>query len=190
MNCNKGFCHEVFSLCCKYDAIHIWHGLIPTHDPVRRIRINPFNRIKKVVTVKKLSNDLDKGRTRHCPFSRAYLANPFHYQKKYKLVDIFQKLDAFQERNAQAKFIRALLHRSAFPKLCNFCKRDFPDLLKHQIFDCTGTLMLRQKLLAYLDLYNLPSCMRPKTTTDFINISRKNRLWRKCFIEFLQDVSF
>ena len=110
-----------------------------------------------MVSVKNLSNDLDKGRTRHCQCSKVYLINPFHYQKKYQLVDIFKKLDAFHERNAQSKFIRALLHCSTFPKLCNFCREDFSDLLKHQMFDCTGTLTLRKKLEAYLDLYDLPA---------------------------------
>ena len=190
LDCNKGFCHEVFTMCCKYDAAHIWHGLIPVDNPVSRARINPLNRIKQIVSVKNLSNDLDKGRTRQCPFSKVYLVNPFNYQKKYHLVDVFKKLDAFHVRPAQGVFIRALLHCGNFPKPCNFCGRDFSDLLDHKVFHCPATLRHRQKLTAYLDLYNFPICLRPKSATDYINLSREHKLLRKCFTEFLQDVSF
>ena len=137
-----------------------------------------------------MSNDLEKSRKRQCPFSKVYLSNPFYYQKKYNLVDVFQKLDAFHERNAQPKFIRALLHCGTFLRLCNFCKCEFSDLLDHQIFHCFATASYREKLNAYLKLYNLPTHLRPSSTTDYFNISRDNKLWRKSFIQSLYDVDF
>ena len=186
--CNKGFAHEVFSLCCKYDAIHIWHGVLNGPNPLRRI--NPFRRIKQIVSTKNLLVDLTKGRTRTCPFTQAYLANPFCYQKKYQLVDVFRNLDSFHARNAQAKFIRALLHCGRFPKICNFCNNAFSDLLDHQLFRCNALGSFRDKLAAYLVLYNLPEDRQPKSSIDYIAISRKSKLWRKCFTNFLKDVDF
>ena len=188
LSCNRGFSHEVFTLCCKYNAVQIWHGALNSPNPLKRV--NPLRRIKQIVTSKILSSDLIKGRTRSCPFTHAYLANPFCYQKKYQLIDVFRKFDAFHTRNAQAKFIRALLHCGTFPKTCVFCKNEFSDLLEHQLFRCHALGRPRDKLTAYLALYNLPDYRRPTSTNDYITLSRANNLWRICFTTFLKDVDF
>ena len=188
MSCDKSFCSEVFSLCCKYDAIQIWHGVLTARNPLRKI--NPFRQIKQIVLAKNLSNDLSKARTRHCPFSKLYLTNPFHYQKNYHLVDIFLSLNLFHTRNARVKFIRGLLYGSAFAQTCNFCKREISDLLDHLIFHCSAISALREKLKASLTFYNLPDKLQPTSTSDYFDISRENKLWRKCFTDFLIDVDF
>ena len=187
-DCNKRFSHEAFTLFCKYNAIQIWHGVLNGPNPLRRI--NPFRQIKQIVSLKRLSADLTKGRTRLCPFTHAYLTNPFHYQKKYQLVDVFRKLDAFHTKSAQAKFIRALLHYGTFPRTCNFCNNEFSDLLDHQLFRCQALGRLRDKLTALLALYNLPDDRQPTSTNEYIALSLQNKLWRKCFTTFLRDVDF
>ena len=188
LSCNKGFCSEVFSLCCKYGAIQIWHGTLKARNPLRRI--NPFRGIKQLVLVKNLADDLSKGRTRRCPFSKLYLTNPFHYQKNYHLVDIFLSLNVFQYRIARVRFIRGLLYCSAFPKTCSFCERECRDLLGHLIFHCSAIEGLREKLKASLKFYNFPDDLQPTSISDYFEFSRKNKLWRNCFTNFLIDFDF
>ena len=185
---NRGFCHEVFTLCCKYNAIRIWHGELLAPNPLRRT--NPLRMIKRIVSSKSLSDDLAGGRTRTSPFSAVYLSNPFRYQKRYQLVDVFLELGAFHTRKAQAKFVRALLYGGAFRVKCSSCNGEFTDLLGHKLFRCHATARLRQRLKAKLNLYNLPSGMRFSSAADYFEISRANRLWRKCFTSFLVDADF
>ena len=138
---------------------------------------------------KNLSDDLARGRTRSSPFSIVYLADPFRYQKRYQLVDVFHELDAFYARRAQAKFVRALLYGGAFRARCN-CNGEFSDLLDHKLFRCNVTIRLRDRLKANLDLYNLPRGTRLSSAVDYFEISRRSRLWRKCFASFLVDAEF
>ena len=65
----KGFLHEVFNLCCKYNAIDIWHGR-------SRPKINPMRWIKKIVTNFNMSKDLSVGRKIECSFSAQFLRKP------------------------------------------------------------------------------------------------------------------
>ena len=188
LDSSRSFCYEVFTNCCKYDAIRIWHGDLQARNPLQRL--NPFRMIKPIVSSKNLWDDLARGRTRSSPFSIVYLANPFRYQKRYQLVDVFLELDAFYTRRAQAKFIRALLYGGAFRTRCNFCDGEFSDLLDHKLFRCNGTARLRDRLKANLDLYNLPRGTCLSSAADYFEISRGSRLWRKCFTSFLVDVDF
>ena len=185
---NRGFCHEVFTLCCKYNAMRIWHGEFHAPNPLRRP--NPFRMIKRIVSSKSLFDDLARGRTRTSPFSAVYLSNPFRYQKRYQLVDVFLEIGAFHTRKAQAKFVRALLYGGAFRVKCGSCNAEFTNLLDHKLFRCHATARLRQRLKANLNLYNLPSDMRFSSAADYFEISRENRLWRKCFTSFLVDADF
>ena len=118
LDTRRSFCHEVFTLCCKYDAVRIWHGDLQARNPLQRL--NPFRMIKQIVSSKNLSDDLARGRTRSTLLSTVYLADSSRYQKRYQLVDVFHELDAFYTRRAQAKFVRALLYGGAFRARCNF----------------------------------------------------------------------
>ena len=61
----KGFVHEVFNLCCKYNAIDFWHGKIPQN-------IDPNHFIKNKVKNYYLKQELEIGRRKLCGFADVY----------------------------------------------------------------------------------------------------------------------
>ena len=66
------FIHEVFNLCCKYEAIDIWQGKLKGLS-------NPASYIKNKVVNFNLRKDLEVGRRRPYAFRDIYLSNIFRY---------------------------------------------------------------------------------------------------------------
>ena len=104
LHCSKGFAHEVFNICTKYNLMHLWHGIAPKGR--LNCRLNPLHYIKRVIISHNLRSDLEEGRTRNCSFSKIYLANPFLYQKKYQIVDPSHWLIAFLRVKAENILLR------------------------------------------------------------------------------------
>ena len=75
---NIGLGHQLFKICCKYNAINIWHETIPE-------KLNPLRNIKKIILTANLRNDLRLGRAHTCSYSTIFLSNPFVYQKNYHI---------------------------------------------------------------------------------------------------------
>ena len=76
LSSGKGFLHEVFNICCKYNAIDIWHG-------ISRPKVNPMRWIKKLVLDFNLSKDLSVGKKEtECSFSALFLTKPISLSKQ------------------------------------------------------------------------------------------------------------
>ena len=71
---NKGFAHEVFNICCKYNILQLWHGNAPD-------KVNPLHFIKRTIISKNLRTDLETGRTKACCFASIFLAILLHIKK-------------------------------------------------------------------------------------------------------------
>ena len=72
LSTKNGFIHEVFNLCCKYDAIEILHGKLKGLS-------NPASYIKNKVVNFNLRKDLEVGRRRPYAFRDIYLSNIVRY---------------------------------------------------------------------------------------------------------------
>ena len=106
---DKGF-GQVFNICCKYDAINIWHGIVPE-------KLNPLRSIKKIIITKNLRNDLEVGRPHTCSFATIFLSNPFAYQKNYHLVEPLTMLDYSSYPN-EPQIHKALSDPCSYQKAC------------------------------------------------------------------------
>ena len=104
---NKGFAHEVFNICCKYNILYLWHGNSANH-------INPLRAIKRIIISKNLREDLEKGRPKKCSFAKIFLHNPFAYQKNYHLPEPFCQPDLFETPNGRKRFVKGLLHPCSY----------------------------------------------------------------------------
>ena len=102
---SKGFIHEVFDLCCKYNLMELWHGNLEN--------MSGMSITRKVLT-HSLASDLKKGRIFPCLFSDIYLSNVFSYQKSYQLVHPFQTFDFFTGIDVRRCIIRLLLYPGSF----------------------------------------------------------------------------
>ena len=98
---HKGFGHQVFNICCKYNAINIWHGIVPE-------KLNPLHSIKKIIIAANLGNDLQIGRVHTCSFSTIFLSNPFIYQKNYHIPEPFDRTHYSSVPNDSPVLIKAL----------------------------------------------------------------------------------
>ena len=140
---DKGFGHQVFNICCKYNAITIWHGIVPE-------KLNPLHSIKKIIISKNLRNDLEVGRAHTCSYASIFLSNPFTYQKKYHIVEPFNKLDYSSYPN-ESQIHRALLDPCSYKKNCQHCGLQIEDLFTHFLTQCPeliGTRRISIKVIA------------------------------------------
>ena len=185
---NIGFSRTVFNICIKYNLMHIWHGLAPQGSLNRKL--NPLHYIKRVITTQNLRADLEDGRTRKSSFSENYLANPFIYQKKYQIVEPFGQANCFSSPDGRKRFIKALLHPCSYPENCSLCGEQTRDSCDHLLTTCQRVPNPRKKLHLKLTLYNYPANHLPLTKASLIQRSLTNRLWRKCFVDFLKEVDF
>ena len=188
LDCNRGFARDVFNICIKYDIMHIWHGLAPPGGLNRRI--NPLQYIKRIIISENLRRDLEDGRTRSCCFSKNFLVNPFCYQKSYQIVPPFSSANSFSSANGRRRFIKALLHPCTYLDHCPLCRVQTRDTCEHMLAVCPLIPDPREKLRLELLLYNYPTEYFPLSKSSLIEHSLTNRLWRKCFAEFLANVDF
>ena len=179
LSTKNGFIHEVFNLCCKYDAINIWNEKLEGQT-------KPSSYIKNKTVIFHLKKDLEIGRRRPCAFGDIYLSNVFSYQKSYHLVQPFLKKDFFLSASARCKVVKVLLYPRAFTRKCNFCSQEFHDVLSHQLFSCINLETYVRLLRSKLAFYNFP--MDKLTNKYFLGTVLGRKIWTKCFCEFLADI--
>ena len=199
MSFNKGFAHEVFNVCCKYNLINLWNGIaIPTGNLNPRIAasgiVNPLRRIKNIIITHNLQKDLNVGKNSSCSFASLFLNSPSAYQKKYHLVEPFCQSGCFASPSGRKHFIKALLHPCSFSENCARCGQKYKDKLNHYLTACPPIFEHRKELRLRLTLYNYPR-ESPRGGTwmkkqNLINAAFSKRIWRKCFVKFLRDTDF
>ena len=177
---NKGFAHEVFNICCKYNMLQLWHGNAPD-------KVNPLHFIKRTIISKNLRTDLETGRTKACCFASIFLSNPFTYQKNYHLVEPFRQPESFASANGRKRFVKALLHPCSYFKACPYCNQQQKDMLDHFLTTCSRLSELRKELYLRLAFYNLPRDRIPLNKNDALNLTLNNRILRNCLLMFLVD---
>ena len=177
---------DIFNICINYNAMNLWHGLAPTS--LHRL-LNPSHYIKRIIIAKNLRTDLEIGRTRNCSFARIYLTNAFLYQKTYHIVEPFDQANCFTFPEGRYRFIKALLHPCSYSEECPLCRLQQKDTCEHFITFCTKTVDAKRKLLLKLTLYNYPT-RAPLNKVDIIEHSLGNRVWRKCFTDFLTEINY
>ena len=153
-------------------------------------KINPLYYIKRVIITQNLRKDLEIGRTRNSAFTSIFLSNVFVYQKKYHIVEPFRQANFFDSPRSRMRFIKALLHPCSYLEDCPLCGQKLKDICDHLITTCPPITEFRKKLHLKLILYNYPAKNFPLTKAGIIKYALSNRLWRKCFTEFLIEVDF
>ena len=190
----KGIAHEVFNICCKYNIIHIWHGIAVSGrlDPGRALSrvINPLRRIKNIIISQNLDKDLQVGKGKICSFASFFLTGPSSYQKKYHIAEPFSQPRCFASPKARKHFVKALLHPCSYTEDCCFCGQRYNDKLNHILTDCPQNPSYKKELHLRLALYNFPKCRMPLNKLNFISAAFSMLIWRKCIVKFLQDVDF
>ena len=126
----KGFIHEVFDLCCKYNVIDFWNGKLP-------IGVNPNDFIKKKVENYNLSRELRIARRKSYAFTDVYLENRFLYQENFHIIEPFKTFNFFSSTRARSLMIKVLLYPRNFKVDCDLCNEGFTNIFDHHIYDCT-----------------------------------------------------
>ena len=134
---SKGFIHEVFNLCCKYNLMELWHGNLEN--------MSGMSITQKVLT-HSLASDLKKGRIFPCLFSDIYLSNVFSYQKSYQLVHPFETFNFFTGIDVRRCIIRLLLYPRSFKSKCPYSFVKYTDIIGHFLVDCPFLVAERKKM--------------------------------------------
>ena len=193
LNSNKGFLHEVFNLCCKYNNINIWHGICPQN--MHFVKTNPLNWIKKTVIDHNLSMDVQIAKDKSSAYSFLFLKSLSPHNrnlKKYRIGEIFQNKGLFESTDARKRFVKALLTTNPFPQQCKSCNGEFREILQHQLRDCQNLKRHRvtfQEELLFYTKYGT----RPILTLELNHVLGsviQDKLFLRCFTNFLQAVDF
>ena len=180
---NKGFAHEVFNICCKYDDINLWHGISAP-------KTNPLIGIRKLIITSNLRKDLEIGRSRKSSFATVFLSNIFLYQKTYHIVEPLKQINFFASSSARKRFFKAILHPCNYSDECFRCRQKTNDMLDHLLTRCIHTLEMRNTLKLELTLYNYPNTHISRKKHQLLEKVLTKRTWLKCFTKFLIDVDF
>ena len=179
---NKGFAHEVFNICCKYNILYLWHGSSANH-------INPLLAIKIIIISKNLREDLEKGRSKKCSFANIFLRNPFAYQKNYHLPEPFCQPDQFATPNGRKRFVKAILHPCSYKEECLLCRQIYTDKLYHFLTECPRLSKPRKQLHLKLELYNFP-LEKLLLNDKLLGLALEKNAWRNSLTKFLIETDF
>ena len=158
----------------------LWHGkLSDVSGKIISDKILAYN----------LASDLERGRKFPCSFTDIYLSNIFSYQESYHLVKPFRTFNFFSSIDIRRCIIRVLLYPRTFETSCSHCHGKFKDILTHFVFNCSFILLQRKIMNNKLRMYNFPCCTI-SNIKDFIAKTFENKLWVKCFAEFLTEIKF
>lgn len=166
--------------------MNLWHGL--AISKFNRL-LNPSQCIKRIIISKNLRTDLEVGRARNCSFAKIYLSNVFHYQKTYQIVEPFNQANCFTSPEGRYRYIKALLHPCSYLEECPLCRQRHKDICEHFLTSCSKTLDAKRKFLLKLTLYNYSNSTTPRKA-DILEHTLANRVWRKCFTDFLTETNF
>ena len=183
---NKGFGHQVFNICCKYNAINIWHGIVPE-------KLNPLRSIKKIILTANLRTDLQIGRAHTCSFSTIFLSNPFVQQKNYHIVEPLNRTDYSNYPNDSPVLIKALLDPNSYIKECRSCGLACKDVCTHLLTHCQKMIDSRNIFHSKLTLYNYPHenfPLEPLKKNTLLSQAFNNTCWRKLLVNFLKDTGY
>ena len=97
--------------------------------------------------------------------------------------------NCFASPEGRYRFIKALLHPCSYIQECQRCRQHHKDICEHFLTSCTHTAKARTRLHLKLTLYNYPNIAQIKKV-DILDNTLGNKVWRKCFTDFLTEIDF
>ena len=180
---NKGFAHEAFNICCKYNVLHLWHGNAANHK-------NPLLAIRRIIIAQNLRKDFEIGRTKKCSFAKIFLSDPNFHQKNYQLPETFRQPDCFETPIERKKVVKAILHPCSYEQNCDLCDDSYKDKFHHFLTSCPRLTGYRKELYLRLTFYSFPKDLFPMNKTQFLERVLGHKKWRCCLAKFLTDTDF
>ena len=177
---NIGYVHEIFTLCCEYNMMWVWHGTINS-------KLNPLTQIKRHVVQCHLKRDLETAMGSNCVYASMCLTAK-KYGKKYKLDTFLRRFGFFESTEHRRFFLYSLLDTCVYPRPCPKCSTVTNDILSHALTTCARTVKLRIVLRLKLLLFNANRLVSPTKfgcKITLYTLAMGNRLYRRALCEFL-----
>ena len=180
---DKGFAHEVFDICCKYNCLHFWHGNAANYK-------NPLNAMKRVILSQNFRGDYEVGKGRNCPFASLFLADSESRKQGYRLPEVFRQPRCFEAPGGRKRLVRVLLHPCTYDEDCTLCGQKYRDKFGHFMAVCPRIMGYRKSLFLKLRFYDFPVHRLPLSKICFLDLATRNRIWRSCLADFLEKTDF
>ena len=143
LNGEVGYIHEIFNICCKYGSMDIWHGICPK-------KVNPYERIKRLVEDYHLKKDLEVLHRTNCAYSTLRIFK----DTKYMLEPWLRGIGRFQSTKHRRVFLHALLDVASYDRKCGNCGTTVTDITTHGLKECTRVTHKREIFNMTMKLYN------------------------------------
>ena len=180
-----GYVHELFDLCCKYNLLWVWYGIINPKE-------NPLARIKREIVAHHLKKDIESAKKIDCVYTSLCLIGK-KYGKKYRFERFFENFGNFHDTQHRRFFLYSFFETCAYSRRCPKCNAQVTDILKHTLTDCTKTKEIRLLLRLKLLFYNATSLVAPtklNCKTTLYSLAMLDKLYRKTLCEFLVNVGY
>ena len=175
---NVGFVHEVFNICCKYEAMDISHGLCPKG-------INPNTMIKNRVEAYHYKQGLIKADSTKC----FYTLTSFNRKKmKYEFDERFSKAGTFMSSEHRRCFIYSLLDTCSYQRECGRCGADVSDIIQHCLRECSGIQKEKHTFFLTMRLYNIPTWCDMTNKFQLFQVALTKQNYLNIMWKFLKEV--
>ena len=182
---NVGYVHEIFDLCCKYNMMWVWNGIINPKE-------NPLARIRREIVAYTLKKDLEAAKKVDCIYTSLCLVGK-KYGNKYRFEKFFEKYGNFKNTEQRRFFLFSFFDTCAYSRKCPKCDASPPDILKHCLTDCPNTkrlrLFLRIKLL-FLKATKLVPPTKLSCKTTLYSLAMLGNSFRDALCNFLCNVGY
>ena len=184
---NFGFAKEIFNVCCRIGDISFWHGIHRGYGILRKV--NPLNAIKRTVTTHYFNRDTEIPRGKNFLFTNLYLSCEIT-EKRYILVNPFQRGGQFSNSSTRASFIKALLNTNSYLQECKRCSLKFYNLLLHQLTTCPNLIEQRTTLRNKIIFYGTVSNPNLENLQLLMELSLNNTNLFNALTEFLETSEY
>ena len=177
-----GYVHEIFNICCKYDRMDIWHGMVSNKVA---LKVNPLARIKRMVQTYHLKKDLGTARKSTCFYATLRVFK----DKKYMFEPWLKHIGRFHSTDHRRTFLYSILDVSNFNRVCRNCgSATVRDMVHHGLNDCLGIERQKRIFQMLMNFYNAPQDIVLTNKTEVFRAALRKKSLLKVVCDFLLQI--
>ena len=181
-----GYCHSIFNLCCKYNCLNVWLGILKS----RNSKINPSNEIRRIVEASCFKLDLKKALESQCLYTTLFIYPHIPKYTGYKIENFLKQIGTFPDAEGRKLFLYALLDTCKHEISCPRCSLPNKDIVGHILSSCTKACQLRLNFRLQLMFYGVPSSFQFTNKEAIFSLIFGRKVCLKLICSFLKDIGY
>ena len=148
------------------------------------VKVNPLERIKKIVQEYHWMKDTEAGRKATC----IYRKTEWHRKKEFKFDERLQIPGRFQSTQHRRVFLYSWLDTATYERECKNCGRKTKDIVKHGLEECQEVEKHRKIYLLRMKLYDAPQGANLLEKKEIFKEALAKKSLTMVLCEFLMEI--